>query len=149
MRYSSATMTLAPWLAAIRAARTPPEPPPMTKRSTSNSAMAAPMFFLLLYSLSPFLRGEGWGEGLPPRIRLAESPPHPALRADLSPQAGRGEKRPGSKTRFALLPGHDDVATSLHLSLFRRRGRPRLDQGVVVDGFAFRLLIRQLALGRD
>src|SRR5213080_3521972 len=41
IRYSSATMTLAPWLAAIRAARTPPDPPPMTKRSTSNSAMAA------------------------------------------------------------------------------------------------------------
>src|ERR1700681_3005442 len=33
-------------------------------------------------------RGEGWGEGLSPRARLAESPPHPALRADLSPQAG-------------------------------------------------------------
>src|SRR5713101_5951024 len=32
-------MTRAPWLAAIRAARTPPEPPPMTNRSTSNSAM--------------------------------------------------------------------------------------------------------------
>src|SRR5690348_40786 len=38
-RYSSATMTLAPCSAAIRAARTPPDPPPMTKRSTSCSAM--------------------------------------------------------------------------------------------------------------
>src|SRR3954471_2077243 len=40
MRYSSATTTRAPWPAAIRAARTPPEPPPMTNRSTSNSAIA-------------------------------------------------------------------------------------------------------------
>src|ERR1700681_3776481 len=35
-------MTRAPWLAAIRAARTPPDPPPMTNRSVSNSAMSAP-----------------------------------------------------------------------------------------------------------
>src|SRR5712672_199829 len=34
-------------------------------------------------------------------------------------------------------------------SALRRRGRPRLDQRVVVDGFALRLLVRQLALGRD
>src|SRR5882757_3727158 len=27
------------------------------------------------------------------RLGLAESPPHPALRADLSPQAGRGDER--------------------------------------------------------
>src|SRR4051812_29072631 len=39
MRYSSATTTRAPWPAAIRAARTPPEPPPMTNRSVSKSAM--------------------------------------------------------------------------------------------------------------
>src|SRR5258706_3157115 len=36
-------MTRAPWPAAIRAARTPPEPPPMTNRSTSNSAIQAPL----------------------------------------------------------------------------------------------------------
>src|SRR4051794_35836609 len=39
MRYSSASITFAPWPAAMRAARTPPEPPPMTKRSTSNAPM--------------------------------------------------------------------------------------------------------------
>src|SRR5262249_41357502 len=39
-RYSSATMTFAPCSAAIRAARTPPDPPPITKRSTSLSAMS-------------------------------------------------------------------------------------------------------------
>ena len=39
------------------------------------------------------VRGEGRGEGLPPHVRLAESPPHPALRADLSPQAGRGDPK--------------------------------------------------------
>src|SRR5258706_7146176 len=43
IRYSSASMTRAPWPAAIRAARTPPEPPPMTNRSTSNSAIQAPL----------------------------------------------------------------------------------------------------------
>ncbi len=35
MRLSSARATFAPVAAAVRAARTPPEPPPMTKRSTS------------------------------------------------------------------------------------------------------------------
>ena len=37
---------------------------------------------------------EGWGEGLLPRILLAESPPPPdfslRVKSDLSPQAGRG-----------------------------------------------------------
>src|SRR5215475_16163021 len=50
MRYSSATITFAPWPAAMRAARTPPEPPPMTKRSTSYSAMAALPFVAVLQS---------------------------------------------------------------------------------------------------
>jgi hypothetical protein len=40
------------------------------------------------FSLAPLSRGEGRGEGLPPGIRLAEKAPHPALRADLSPQSG-------------------------------------------------------------
>src|SRR4051812_31587751 len=35
-------MTRAPWPAAMRAARTPPEPPPMTNRSTSKSAIVSP-----------------------------------------------------------------------------------------------------------
>src|SRR6266478_3016915 len=48
IRYSSASMTRAPWPAAMRAARTPPEPPPMTNRSTSNSAMVTlPGFYFL------------------------------------------------------------------------------------------------------
>src|SRR5262245_19237822 len=34
-RYSSAIMTRAPWLAAMRAARTPPDPAPITNKSTS------------------------------------------------------------------------------------------------------------------
>src|SRR6266849_9415595 len=46
-------MTRAPWPAAIRAARTPPEPPPMTNRSTSNSAMVTLPGF---YFLTRFLR---------------------------------------------------------------------------------------------
>src|SRR6476620_12255317 len=39
IRYSSAITTRAPYPAAMRAARTPPDPPPMTIRSTSKSAM--------------------------------------------------------------------------------------------------------------
>src|SRR5271167_3501362 len=35
IRNSSAIIALAPWPAAILAARTPPDPPPMTNRSTS------------------------------------------------------------------------------------------------------------------
>src|SRR5690242_18593206 len=38
-RYSSAIITCAPWLAATRAARTPPDPAPITNRSTSRSAI--------------------------------------------------------------------------------------------------------------
>src|SRR5258708_33217974 len=38
-RYSSAIITRAPWPAAMRAARTPPDPAPMTKRSTLSSGM--------------------------------------------------------------------------------------------------------------
>jgi hypothetical protein len=47
---------------------------------------------------------------------LAENPPHPALRADLSPQAGRGEKKKGrDRSRpFVFVdgrvkPGHDNI----------------------------------------
>src|SRR5262245_37297937 len=38
-RYSSAIATLAPWPAAMRAARTPPEPAPITNRSKSKLVM--------------------------------------------------------------------------------------------------------------
>src|SRR5476649_546584 len=41
------------------------------------------------------------------------------------------------------------VAFASVRSALRRRGRPRLDQRVVVDGFTLRLLVGQLALGRD
>src|SRR5882724_8533808 len=62
-------------------------------------------FVLLTTSPSPRLRGrderssllEGWGEGGSPQARLADNPPHPALtRADLSPQAGRGDTNSGA-----------------------------------------------------
>ena len=45
----------------------------------------------------------------------AESPPHPALRADLSPQAGRGERNdlPSSKHRSRPPLGIDDVAQAV------------------------------------
>src|SRR5579871_749512 len=48
-------------------------------------------------------------------------------------------RRIASGTRF----------TSLQRGALGRRGRPRLDQRVVVDGFALRLLVRKFALGRD
>src|SRR5882762_1835037 len=49
-------------------------------------------------SLAAFLWGEGWGEGLSPRIRLVENPLTriaSSMRPDLSPQAGRGKKKAG------------------------------------------------------
>src|SRR5260221_12703004 len=53
------------------------------------------------------------------------------------------DKSPGSLPAFAIF-----VALASVRSALRRRGRPRLDQRVVVDGFALRLLVRELALGR-
>src|SRR5260370_783770 len=41
------------------------------------------------------------------------------------------------------------TADSLQRSALGGCGRPRLDQRVVVDGFALRLLVGELALGRD
>src|ERR1700684_1033705 len=49
-RYSSASITRAPCCAAMRAARTPPEPPPMTNRSTSKSDMLHIVSALLHFS---------------------------------------------------------------------------------------------------
>ncbi|EJN12354.1 hypothetical protein PMI42_04326 [Bradyrhizobium sp. YR681] len=50
-----------------------------------------------LFSLSPFLRGEGWGEGLSPRMRLRMdlcplTRIASSMQSDLSPQAGRGKE---------------------------------------------------------
>src|SRR6266702_1390255 len=58
--------------------------------------------------------------------------------AVIAKKKGRDRSRP-----FALL-----TITSVRSAL-RRRGRPRLDQRVVVDGFALRLLVCQLALGSE
>ncbi|PJG50098.1 hypothetical protein CVM73_38215 [Bradyrhizobium forestalis] len=49
------------------------------------------------FSLSPFLRGEGRGEGPLSAVEIVERPvpPHPEFahaNSDLSPQAGRGEE---------------------------------------------------------
>jgi len=47
-----------------------------------------------VFSPSPRLRGEGWGEGLYPQMNSWRIPlTRIALQFDLSPQAGRGEKR--------------------------------------------------------
>src|SRR5690242_20683753 len=43
-------------------------------------------------------------------------------------------------------PGRDGLRPSLRLGPLRRGRRPRLDQRVVVDGLAFRLLVGELAL---
>src|SRR5207237_9990586 len=87
MRYSSAIITRAPWPAAIRAARTPPEPPPMTNRSTSNSAISTPPeivssgseirspkfplnFLAALAHLGAELGVHRFGEGLRPLVHI-------------------------------------------------------------------------------
>ncbi|PYF04029.1 isoleucyl-tRNA synthetase [Rhodopseudomonas faecalis] len=51
-------------------------------------------------SPSPRARGEGRGEG----ASLVETPPHPALRADLSPQAGRGDLADASVVIWTTTP---------------------------------------------
>jgi len=74
-----------------------------------------------LFSLAPFLRGEGWGEELYPRAKCVESPPHPALRADLSPQAGRGERRAQRFAAAALYPGCSNGCDVLKAGIAKQR----------------------------
>src|SRR5215813_3355013 len=67
------------------------------------------------FSLSPFLRGEGRGEGLSPRARFVESPPNPALseRALLvSDPQERGEGYPICIARAAAVWRRIRSATS-------------------------------------
>src|SRR3984893_7984908 len=63
---------------------------------------------------------------------------------------GRDRSRPllFSPVMPGLDPGMTMVGASVRSAL-RRGSRPRLDQRVVVDGFALRLLVGQLALRRD
>src|SRR5215472_5641527 len=83
-------------------------------------------------TLSPRLWGEGRGEGACPRtqtLRIVERPPHPALRADLSPQAGRGGER-----RTAL-PDAIVLGTSARAGSSSTAGQRIFDQVVdVVEG---------------
>src|SRR6476646_3928590 len=58
------------------------------------------------------------------------------------------EKRPGSLPAFSLCITLY-VRSLLRFGPLGRGGRPRLHQRVVVDGFALRLFVRQLALGSD
>src|SRR5713101_3456866 len=62
-----------------------------------------------------------------------------------------GHPRLAERQRKSWMAGSSPAMTVLASvrSAFGRRCRPRLDQRVVVDGFALRLLVRQLALGRD
>src|SRR6266404_6738778 len=67
----------------------------------------------------------------------------------LDNKKGRDRSRPSCLVVDGRVkPGHHDVVRSVRGAL-RWRGGPRLDQGVVVDGFALRLLVRKFALGRD
>src|SRR5665647_2674582 len=62
----------------------------MARAVSRNEAVASSA----VSSPSPRSYGERVGvRGSIDRLGFAESPPHPALRADLSPQAGRGKKR--------------------------------------------------------
>src|SRR5580700_83219 len=59
---------------------------------------------------------------------------------------------PGLLPLFAWMAGSSPAMTMVGDSVrsaLRWACRPRLDQRVVVDGFALRLLVRELALGRD
>jgi hypothetical protein len=76
-----------------------------------------------VHSLVPLLRGEGWGEGLLPQIPKSEmrgDSPHPALRADLSPQAGRGLGEPLHPRALLVLAVLDQIVD--HGRVRQRRG---------------------------
>src|SRR5581483_10129907 len=53
---------------------------------------------LAVYSLSPFLRGEGWGEGLFRRTLLVEAPPHPPRKSAATSPRRRGEVKKSHRT---------------------------------------------------
>src|ERR1700712_4966913 len=80
IRYSSATTTRAPYPAAIRAARTPPEPPPMTNRSPSKSAICSPGrsqfrsdFLAAFFHLGAELIVDRLGENLRPLVHIGHA----------------------------------------------------------------------------
>src|SRR6185312_8281623 len=90
----------------------------------------------LISSLSPLFcsdRGEGRGEGLPPRARLAESPlTRRAWRVDLSPQAGEGEANPPSP-RFV---SEETEKMDFDLSEEQRLLKESVD-GLLTDAYDF------------
>src|SRR6185312_16352493 len=90
----------------------------------------------LISSLSPLFcsdRGEGRGEGLPPRARLAESPlTRRAWRVDLSPQAGEGEANPPSPRFVSEEQGKMDF----DLSEEQRLLKESVD-GLLTDSYDF------------
>jgi len=71
-------------------------------------------------SPSPRGRGEGRGEGASPNAQNADTPPHPALRADLSPRAGRGDLADASVVIWTTtpwtLPGNRAISFSPKIS---------------------------------
>src|SRR5207248_11120931 len=67
-------------------------------------------------SLSPSLRAEGWGEGQPPRARLAESPPHPNCFA-IRPLPARGARcKEASRLATTALPARPSSSDAFHAS---------------------------------
>src|SRR5262245_38016800 len=84
---------------------------------------------LLLLPL-PALAGRGLGEGPLSASGLAESPPHPALRADLSPQAGRGKTRRQSRSPPMRFAGVESRSTVLG----HPRAQPR-DCAFIIDAW--------------
>src|SRR5450755_4933377 len=101
-----------------------------------------PVAFCFAYSLSPFLRGEGWGEGLSPQIRSrGESPSPAALRAPTSPRK-RGEvsPKPSSLVRFAdlvLRPGIEITGLMSFIKLAGGIAPGAVDHATALHGWAF------------
>src|SRR5438270_4634285 len=59
-----------------------------------SSLLRVPRPALSFFSLSPFLRGEGWGEGLYPRVQLLPSArKHPLPQPSPREERGEGEER--------------------------------------------------------
>ena len=137
MRYSSAIMTRAPWPAAMRAARTPPDPPPMTNRSTSKSAMSdfdrLSDFLATLAHLGAERTIDGLGELLRPLIHVCHAGPI-ALGSCVNQLLAQRRLVEGDEVLQLLLgelAGIDlrhavaDLASRARRATWQRSGRPR------------------------
>src|SRR6516164_6088754 len=86
---ASIRQTCTPACAKTSDRQSPTGPAPTTITWSDFLCMVARRAADSLRSLSPFLRGEGWGEGQRLTVQLLASPPHPARHGRSTPAARR------------------------------------------------------------